>query len=284
MRMAHIIMAYKDPAQLERLVKRLSHPDFDFYIHVDTKFDLQPFRYLENIDRVYFIRNRIKIRWAGYSFTRGLFNCIEEILHSGRKYDYFNALSGQDYPLVSTDAFYTFFERQQGKNFMALEKFGTEWWDRAAIRIHQYHMTDFDFKGRYMIQRLLNTVMPQRNFPKGYTLYGSERATWWTLSTDCVLYLLQFMKQHPDIRRFVKFTWAPDEYLIPTLVMNSSFKDTVVPENYRYIDWSRGGSNPKILTVQDFNALTKTDMLLARKFDIKVDTKILDMLDEVNCR
>ena len=57
-------MAYKDPPQLERLVKRLSHPGFDYYIHVDTKFDLQPFRYLENIDRVYLVKNRIKIRWV----------------------------------------------------------------------------------------------------------------------------------------------------------------------------------------------------------------------------
>ena len=280
--MAHIIMAYKDPPQLERLVKRLSHPGFDFYIHVDTKFDLQAFRFLENIERVYLIQNRIKIRWAGYSFTKGVFNCIEEILNTNRNYDFINCISGQDYPLVSTEAFYSFFEKQPGRNFLAMEEFGSEWWERAAIRIHQYHMTDFDFKGRYMIQRLLNTVLPQRNFPMGYTLYGSERATWWTISTECAEYLLKFMKEHPGLRRFAKYTWAPDEYLIPTLVMNSPFKETAVPENYRYIDWSQGGSNPKILTVQDFDALTKSDKLLARKFDIKVDTRILDMLDEVN--
>lgn len=282
MRMAHIIMAYKDPPQIERLVKRLSHPDFDFYIHVDTKFDLQPFSYLRNIERVYFIQNRIKVRWAGFSFTQGVFNCMEEILNSGRQYDFINNMSGQDYPVVSTKTFYTFFEKQPGKNFLAIEEYGTEWWKRAAIRIHRYHMTDFDFRGRYVVQRLLNAVMPQRTFPMGYTLYGSERATWWTIATDCAAYLVQFLKQHPNIKRFAKFTWAPDEFLIPTLIMNSPFKENVVPENYRYIDWSLGGSNPKILTVQDFDALKKTDMLLARKFDIKVDTKILDMLDELN--
>ena len=84
------------------------------------------------------------------------------------------------------------------------------------------------------------------------------------------------------MRRFVKYTWAPDEYLIPTLVMNSPLRETVVADNYRYIDWSQGGSNPKILTVQDFEGLTKSDKLIARKFDIKIDTRILDMLDEAN--
>lgn len=277
--MAHIIMAYKDPAQIERLVKKLSHPGFDYYIHVDTKFDLEPFKYIGNVERVYFIRNRIKIRWAGYSFTQGVFNCMQEILDTGRQYDFISVMSGQDYPIVSTQEFYNFFEQRQGKNFLAIEKFGTEWWKRAAIRIHKYHMTDFDFKGRYAIQSMLNTLLPDRRFPLDYTLYGSERATWWTITTDCARYLLQFMRENPVVKRFARFTWAPDEYLIPTLIMNSPFRESVIEENYRYIDWSRGGSNPKILTEQDFEPLKKSDKLLARKFDIRVDTGILDLLD-----
>jgi glycosyltransferase involved in cell wall biosynthesis len=278
--MAHIIMAYKDPAQIERLVKRLSHPDFDFYIHLDTKFDLAPFAYLGNIERVYFIKNRVKVRWAGFSFTEGVLNSIQEIRESGREYDFINNMSGQDYPLVTTSAFYSFFEERKGKSFFAIEEFGTTWWERAKVRIHKYHMTDFDFKGRYKVQAIINAITPQRKFPYGYTLYGGERATWWTMSVECADYLLQFMREHPDLKRFARYTWAPDEFLLPTLVMNSPLKDKVVHENYRYIDWSQGGSNPKILTVKDFDALTHTDKLLARKFDYKVDTQILDMLDE----
>ena len=281
MRMAHIILVYKDPSQVERLIRKLSHPDFDFYIHVDAKFDLAPFEHLKKIDRVYFAQKRLKVRWAGFSFTKAVFNCMEEALNSGRGYDFINCMSGQDYPLVSTNEFHSFFAQRLGKNFLALEEYGSEWWKRAAIRIHKYHMTDFDFKGRYLLQSAMNAITPERKFPLDYTLYGSERATWWTMSTDCAAYLLKFLSSNKKLQRFAKFTWAPDEYLIPTLVMNSSFKDSVVPENYRYIDWSRGGSNPKILTVDDFETLRTTDKLLARKFDIRVDTKILDMLDEV---
>jgi hypothetical protein len=277
--MAHIIMAYKDPSQIERLVKKLSHPGFDFYIHVDTKFDQAPFEYISKVERVYFIKNRIKIRWAGYSFTQGVFNCMQEILDSGRQYDFISVMSGQDYPIVPTDEFYSFFEQQPGKNFLAIEEFGSDWWKRAAIRINKYHMTDFDFKGRYAIQSTLNTVLPDRRFPLNYTLYGSDRATWWTITTACAQYLLKFIQENPKVRRFARFTWAPDEYLIPTLIMNSPFKESVIAENYRYIDWSRGGANPKILTESDFDALKKSDKLLARKFDIKVDTRILDLLD-----
>ena len=48
MRIAHIIMAYKDPEQIERLVKNMAHPDFDFYVHIDTKFDIAPFAFLKS--------------------------------------------------------------------------------------------------------------------------------------------------------------------------------------------------------------------------------------------
>ncbi|MGB8195295.1 MAG: beta-1,6-N-acetylglucosaminyltransferase [Chitinophagaceae bacterium] len=278
--MAHLIMAYKDPAQIERLVKKLSHPDFDFYIHLDSKFPIGPFEYLGNIERVYFIKDRKKVRWAGFSFTQAVLNSMDEIMHTGRKYDFISCMSGQDYPLVSTREFHSFFEARPGKNFLAFEEFGSDWWKRAAIRIHQYHMTDFDFKGRYKLQAVINSILPKRKFPLDYTLYGGERATWWTISVECALYLMKFIKLNTRLRRFSKFTWAPDEYLIPTLIMNSPFKDSVIPENYRYIDWSQGGSNPKILTVKDFEALKKTDKLLARKFDIKIDTAVLDLIDE----
>ena len=83
------------------------------------------------------------------------------------------------------------------------------------------------------------------------------------------------------VKRFAKYTWAPDEYLVSTIIMNSSFRETVIPDNYRYLDWSKGGANPKILTIEDFEVLKKTDKLLARKFDIKIDTSILDRIDEM---
>ena len=282
MRMAHIIMAYKDPPQIERLVKTMSHPDFDFYVHVDSKFDLAPFQYLQEIPRVFLTNKRAKIRWAGFSFTQTLIDCMEEVLTKGKQYDFINSMSGQDYPIKPVKYFYDFFKDKKEKNFLAIEEFGSPWWKQAEQRIVEYHMTDYDFRGRYRLQFLINRILPKRKFPFGYTLYGSNRATWWTINVDCARYVVQFMKDNPAIAKFAKHTWAPDEYLIPTIIMNSPFKDSVVPENYRYFDWSRGGPNPKILTVADFDALKNSDKLLARKFDIRVDTKILDLIDEMN--
>ena len=90
------------------------------------------------------------------------------------------------------------------------------------------------------------------------------------------------MDNNPDLQHFCYFTWGSDEFLIPTIIMNSPFKSQVINNNLRFIDWSLGGSNPKILTEEDIEALKKTDRFIARKFDIKINTKILDLLDEWN--
>lgn len=278
--MAHIIMAYKEPRQIERLLQTMSHPQFDFYIHLDTKFDIRPFEYLTKINRVYLIKSRVKVAWGGYSFIEGVLNSIREILATGIKYDYINTLSGQDYPIKPVESFYQFIKARKGHNFFAIEEFGSEWWQEAERRITQYHMTDFEFRGRYLVQNLFNKIAPQRTFPIACTLYGSNRSAWWTITKECAEYFLKFMHENSRIKKFAKFTWAPDEFLITTIIMNSPLKETVIPDNYRYFDWSQGGSSPKILTVEDYDAIAHSNYFLARKFDIKVDTEILDMIDK----
>ncbi len=143
-------------------------------------------------------------------------------------------------------------------------------------------MTDFDFRGRYRLQYFINYVLPTRKFPLPYTLYGGENATWWTITSDCARYILKFIKENSKVRRFAKFTWASDEFLIPTIIMNSPFKDSVVQDNFRYIDWSLGGHNPKILTIADFEHMRNSKKLFARKFDPLVDSQVLDQIDKAS--
>jgi hypothetical protein len=276
--MAFLIMAYKDPAQIERLVKSLSHENFDIYIHLDKKVSIKSFAYLSGLDRTFFTQTRKVIHWAGYSFVQSVLNCMEEILHEN-SYDFISVISGQDYPIKSVNTIYDFFNAHKGTSFLSYVEPVAQWWEHARLRYEKYHLTNFSFKGRYLVQWVLNSVSPKRTFPFFGTLYGGPCATWWSLSTDCAKYVVQFMKDHPEIGRYANFTWAPDELLIPSIIMNSPFRDKIVNDNRRYIDWSQGGANPKILTVEDFDSLMNSSKLLARKFDVKVDARILDLID-----
>ncbi len=278
MRIACILMAHKDPQQIERLIKKFEHFPFDFHIHIDKKTNLKPFLYLAEIPHVQFVHHRIKVRWASYSFLHAVLESIKEVLDNDRHYDFISVMSGQDYPIKPVSAIYASLEKSRGKNFICYEE-RDEWWSHAITRINKYHFTNFGFRGRYRLQFFLNSLLPQRKFPLPYILYGGPRAMCMTLGADCAKYVVDFVDSNKRLRRFIKFTWGPDEFLIPTLIMNSRFRSSVVNNNFYYIDWSRGGPNPKTLTVEDYETLRSSDKMLARKFDIVEDATILDMLD-----
>ncbi len=100
-----------------------------------------------------------------------------------------------------------------------------------------------------------------------------------TLRADCARYVVDFIAGNKKLERFAILTWAPDEFLLPTIIMNSTFRDTVVNNNFYHMNWASGSSNPTILTTTDFDTLVKSDKMLARKFDIIEDPVIMDMLD-----
>ena len=282
MRIAHLLMAHKDAPQVERLIKALQHKGADFYLHVDKKSNQDEFLYLDKINNVIFTKTHNHIRWGGYSITKTVIECTKEIVRSGKKYDFINLISTQEYPIKPVETLIDFLAENKGACFLEYENANSDWWKHAIHRINEYHLTDETFKGRYFIQKIINKILPKRKFPLPYNLYGGPSGTWWTISMECAEYLVTFMDNNPDLQHFSNYTWGSDEFLISTIIMNSPFKSQVINNNLRFIDWSLGGSNPKILTVEDIEALKKTDRFIARKFDIKKDTKILDLLDEWN--
>ena len=47
------------------------------------------------------------------------------------------------------------------------------------------------------------------------------------------------------------------------------------------MDWSSGLAHPKILTINDYEALKASAKLFARKFDMETDSLILKKLEEL---
>jgi hypothetical protein len=283
MRIAYLIMAHKNPTQIERLIRKLDHPQFDVYIHLDKKTDAEAYSHLAGIQRVYFISNRIKVTWGGISIPDAVLSSMNEIMNSGRVYDFISLLSGQDYVLRSTDEIYAYFNKRKGKNFLYLESLISPWWHEAMKRINRYDMVNHSFRGKYKLQWLINFLFPKKKFPLPYLLYGGPRAAWLTITPDCAKYVIDFMRDNPQVRKFFFHTWGGDEFVFPTIIMNSEFKNTVVIDNdFLYVDWSLGGSSPKILTAEDFNALKRTCCYFARKFDDETDASIFDLLDKMS--
>ncbi|RZA00774.1 MAG: glycosyl transferase [Sphingobacteriaceae bacterium] len=277
MKIAHLILAHNFPDQLKRLVKRLAHPDADVYIHLDLKTPIQQYESIEKLPNVYFVKKRIKVDWGSYNIVEATINGFQQIRQSGIKYDYINLLSGQDYPLTEPGKFLEFLGRNPGKAFMNSLVARTHWLE-ALPRVEQYHLTNFNVPGRYKIQRIINLMLPRRKMPNDMEMVG--RSQWFAISTDCVEYILDYWEQHSQLQRFIKFTWAPDEFIFQTILYNSPLKDKMVNDNLRYIDWSAGGVSPKVLTMEDAEAITNSGKYFARKFSEMKDTAVMDYIDK----
>lgn len=278
MKVAHLILTYTSPQLTERLIKAMAHPQFDFYIHVDKKYNIVPYLYLRKYPNVYFINNREDVRWAGYNTIKATFKCIKEIVASGTDYEYINFLSGQDYPIKSAGQMLEFYEQHKGKQFIEFESIEREWIE-AQPRITKYHFTNFTFKGRHRIEWLVNLVTPRRKMPQDLQPYG--RAMFWMMSHDRAMYVVNYVESNPQLERFFLFTWGSDEFVFQTILMNSPYKDELVNNDYRYIDWSEGGAHPKILDITDLEKLKQSNDLFARKVSMDKSGKLLDALDKM---
>lgn len=276
MAIAHLILAHSAPVQLARLVKALRHPEARFYIHVDKKVDIRPFRKHVQGEDVTFVAARVNVRWGAYSMVQATLNGLEEVLRSFQRVTHINLLSGQDYPLAPAGAIQQFSERHSEKNFMRFLKVETEW-QEALARLDRYHLIHYPVVGRNRLANLLNQLLPVRRMPFNMTAVG--RSQWFMITGEAASYVVRYLREHPNVVRFFKLTWAPDELIFQTLLYNSPLRSTLVNDDLRYIDWSEGKASPRVLTLDDADALLRSGKLFARKFDAEVDGGILDLLD-----
>jgi len=277
MRVAHLILTYTDPQQTERMITILSNPDFDFYIHVDKKIDITPHLYLGNLPNVYLIKNRVEVRWAGHNTVLATFSCIKEIANSGKQYDYINFLSGQDYPIKSPIYIQNFLATHKGKEFIEAINIAKNC-EEDLPKLTRYHFVNFKFKGKHRLESVCNFLLGKRKIPNNLTIYG--KAMFWMLTIEAALYVVNTVEQSNTYTNFFEYSWGCDEFVFQTILMNSHYKNKVVSNHYRYIDWSAGGPHPKLLGKEDFEKMIQTDNLFARKFKASHDSEILDLLDD----
>jgi len=279
-KIAHLILAHRAPTQLARLVDRIKHPEATIFIHIDLNCNIQSFTEpLAHKQGVIFLKKRQRIQWGGFSMVKATLMALNEIQTHATNFSHINLLSESDYPLTPVSDFHAFLSKNPTQSFLEFEQQGTQWWDEARSKVLRYHLTDSRFRGKHLLEKIINQILPKRSVPMGATYVG--RSQWFTLYTEHVNYIRQFVIDHPEWARYFKYTWGADEIFFHTILFNSPHKNHLVNNNLRYIDWSENTPSPKILTKADWLPMTSSGKFFARKFDISIDASILDELDRL---
>jgi hypothetical protein len=129
-----------------------------------------------------------------------------------------------------------------------------------------------------LFQKIVNKLLPKRVFPQSLVPVGKSQ--WFTIPIECVEYLIEYWYGNKKLREFIKLTWAPDEFLFQTILYNSKFKNKMVNENLRFMKWSAGDVSPNTLTSNNISEILSSGKFFSRKFDINLDPKVLDIIDE----
>ncbi len=191
-------------------------------------------------------------------------------------------LSGQDYPLVPQDQIEAFCREHEGTSFMPHWPLPSSMWGRhgGMERVRYWHQP---------IRRRRFRIPLARTLPPGLTPHGG--ASWFMLARQTIGDLMHFLATRPEVARFYRHAWTPDEMFIHTAVLNSPSRPAIVNENLWFVRWTPNSKHPEVLTSRDAPALLQAAgqpgsaggesrvKLFARKFDADVDDEVLDALD-----
>jgi hypothetical protein len=329
MKLAYIILAYKDVEQVSRLINRLRAEGSSFVVHVckntDNAYIEQLKKLQEQHNDVYFCKREEGIHFY-FGLVKGTLNALQLLSEKKIDYDYVSLISGQDYPLKTNKEIIGFLSKNRGKEFLSYwpltlsdseeDSQNHPWGEsRQMYRVDRYHIK---FSGkvnsipeietdRLIDHNLYNTlkiflyqapsyykkgvlkrellllfysrILPKkRALPKSFILYGGS--TWWTITKQLTEHILQTNKNNGEFNTFFKYTLIPDEMYFQTHAMNSPFRENIVNNNLREIIWNpEDKTHPILFTGKDFNFLTKSPALFARKFDAKLSAEIVNQLD-----
>lgn len=280
---AYLILAFKNPPQLARLVSRLQSSNSTVFIHIDKKTDISPFLFIRRFQNVRFVRKRFKIVWGGYSITECIISGMKEILEEGN-YTHIVSMSGQDYPIRPLHEFEQLLADHKDKSLMFTEQKSpaSGWWNIAAHRYTYYYLSDYDFRGKRFLHKIARKLLPKRNFLyPHYRLYGGPGSTFCALSSEACAYIVNFMEGNKKGENFARYTFASDEFWFQTILMNSSLRFKVINGPLWYMEWDGSSKHPRTLTIMDYNKIVSSGLYFARKFDMLKDDLILDKLDGI---
>jgi Core-2/I-Branching enzyme len=273
MRVSYIVSAYKNPAQLTRLVRRLhTGSDTSFAIHVDRKTNRSVYEAMRkgvsDLDGVEFLE-RHACHWGGFGHVAASLKGIREVLGSGREPDYAILLSGQDYPIKPNAYLRDFLERADERSFFLRFPLPTRNWTHGGLdRFRRWH---------WRFHRVHVSLPLRRRMPGGLRPWGGS--AYWIMSRNALRTVAEFVDANPSYVRFFRHVDIPDELFFQTVLLNSPEAERCVDLRLHYTEWSRRPA-PAILTTEDYPELVESSCLFARKFDDSVDEGVLDLIDE----
>jgi hypothetical protein len=297
-----LINPFNKLAQSERLIHTLNRNFNNPPIVCHHDFGKNP-KFIENCPKnVQLVSPHVDTKWGDFSCVEATIEALRLLYAGNNAPDWFVYLSGSDYPIKSADKIIKDLQSSEFDGFIEhklvsegdlryppdpdnLQGWKWETWLKQCHKRYCSLRLDVWSINRYLRFRTRTFWLEQPFFTKGrlpfnpeFKCYAGE--VWFSANHRCARRILEFYDHDLQVTRHYRKTLVPEESYLQTILANT--QGLKLSQNYlRYIDWTQGGSNPKVLTIADLPKLVNSGAHFARKFDESADLAILNSLDEL---
>lgn len=281
-RHAYLIMAHNEMEILKLLLSKLDCENNDLFLHFDkkVKFDKSSLVNICKKSKLSFIKRKC-VFWGGYSQIK----CELELLKVAIKgnYDYYHLITGVDLPIKSNDEIIKFFEEHEGKEFISYDSVANETMNFKS-RYERKHFRRIRNRRNFLV-KCINKTISVFEIIWNYVCPFSDKETrnlemkkgssYFDITHELAMYILSCEKK---IRKIFRFSSCCDEVFLHTFAYNSKFRENIINNSTRFIDWHKHGSSPEVLTMQHYDEIINTEKLFARKFSWEKSEELIKKL------
>lgn len=288
---AYLITAYDSFNILKKGLELYDDERNDIYIHMDANTKNVNFDDVKSVcrkSRVIFVK-RMPVRWGTSDVMKSEY-ILWEAARERHKYDYYHLISGRDLPLWNQDKIHAFFDIQKGKNFLPIRNYPPLPEEFTSRYKHYVFWPHYMIKKDTFFVKCMTRISSE--LEKAQTKLEIDRfkkarfkvckgGPYCSITDEFCKYVVEHKKW--CMHWFGKFTMFPDELYLSTMIYNSKYRKSMYdPQNeedpsMREIRWEDSRMRPHVWTMEDYDFLTNSSNIFARKFD----EKHMDIVDAI---
>lgn len=269
-KIAYILLCHKDPEGIIAQAQRLTAAGDCIAIHFDARArrdDYEGIRAaLADNAAVTFVVRRVKCGWGGWSLVAATLIAVQAAVDAFPDASHFYMLSGDCMPTKTAEYAHDFLDATACDHIESFD-FYTSDWIKTGIRderlIYRHYFNERKQKALfYASMRWQERLGLARKVPHDIQMMiGSQ---WWCLRRRTIDAVLEFCGNRPDVMRFFRTTWIPDETFFQTLVRHLVPDHEIKARTLTFLMFTDYGL-PVSFYNDHYDLLLSQDYLFARK-------------------
>lgn len=269
-KIAFILLTHKDPDGIIEQAKRLTATGDFVSIHFDAR--AKPADYtkicaaLAENPSVTFAKRRLKCGWGEWSLVAATLEAVEAAVVAFPSATHFYMLSGDCMQIKTAEYAHGFLDAADVDYIESFDFFTSDWiktgfkeerliyrhWFNERTRKWLFYKS-FEWQKRLGLTRKVPDDIQM--------MIGSQ---WWVLRRRTIEWVLDFVRTRPDVMRFFRTTWIPDETFFQTIVRHVVPETEIVTRPLTFLMFTDYGM-PVTFYNDHYDLLLSQDYLFARK-------------------